>query len=375
MKTRAAVLRELGLPRPYADSKPLRIETIELAPPGDGEVMVRIAAAGLCHSDLSVINGAVPVPVPLVPGHEASGVIEELGPGVTDLDIGDHVVMMFVASCGKCGFCTEGRPALCEPGRGANIRGTMLRGGTRITLDGEDVHHMLGVSCFAEHAVVSRESILKIDRDLPLAEAALFGCAVVTGVGAVLNTAQMRAGSTVAVIGLGGVGLNTLMAARLAGAGRIIAIDLLDNKLDLARRLGATETHNAAEDRLIRNIIKSTGGGVNYAFETAGAVPALELAFAITRTGGTTISAGLPDRDARMQLPAAVLMLGERTLKGSFMGSAVPTRDIPAYIELYRQGRLPVDQLMSERIGLENLNAAFDRLADGASIRQLLVFE
>jgi len=375
MKTRAAVLRELGLPRPYADSKPLRIETIELAPPGDGEVMVRIAAAGLCHSDLSVINGAVPVPVPLVPGHEASGVIEELGPGVTDLDIGDHVVMMFVASCGKCGFCTEGRPALCEPGRGANIRGTMLRGGTRITLDGEDVHHMLGVSCFAEHAVVSRESILKIDRDLPLAEAALFGCAVVTGVGAVLNTAQMRAGSTVAVIGLGGVGLNTLMAARLAGAGRIIAIDLLDNKLDLACRLGATETHNAAEDRLIRNIIKSTGGGVDYAFETAGAVPALELAFAITRTGGTTISAGLPDRDARMQLPAAVLMLGERTLKGSFMGSAVPTRDIPAYIELYRQGRLPVDQLMSERIGLENLNAAFDRLADGASIRQLLVFE
>lgn len=375
MKTRAAVLRELGLPRPYADSKPLRIEDIELAPPGEGEMRVRIKAAGLCHSDLSVINGAVPVPVPLVPGHEASGVIEELGPGVTDLEVGDHVVMLFVASCGKCRFCTEGRPALCEPGRGANIKGVMLRGGTRISQGGDQIHHMLGVSCFAEHAVVSRESVIRIDRDLPLAEAALFGCAVVTGVGAVLNTAQLRAGSTVAVIGLGGVGLNTLLAARLAGAARIIAIDLLDDKLELALRLGATETHNAAADGLVRTILKATGGGVDYAFETAGAVPALELAFAITRTGGTTIAAGLPDRDARMRLPAAVLMLGERTLKGSFMGSAVPTRDIPAYIELFRQGRLPVDQLMSERIGLEDLNAAFDRLADGASVRQILVFD
>lgn len=374
MKTRAAILRELGLPRPYAETKPLTVEEIELAPPGEGELVVRIAAAGLCHSDLSVINGAVPVPVPLVPGHEASGVIEELGPGVTDLEIGDHVVMMFVASCGRCGFCVEGRPALCEPGRGANIQGTMLRGGTRISQGGDDINHMLGVSCFAEHAVVSRESVLKIDKDLPLAEAALFGCAVVTGVGAVLNTARMKAGSTVAVIGLGGVGLNTLLAAKLAGAGRIIAIDLLDEKLELAKRLGATETYNAAADKLTRDIFKSTGGGVDYAFETAGAVPALELAFAITRTGGTTISAGLPDRDARMQLPAAVLMLGERTLKGSFMGSAVPTRDIPAYIELFRQGKLPVDQLMSERIGLDDLNVAFDRLADGVSIRQLLVF-
>ncbi|NQU72959.1 MAG: alcohol dehydrogenase catalytic domain-containing protein [Rhodospirillales bacterium] len=375
MKTRAAILRELGLPRPYADSKPIRIEEIDLAPPGEGEIMVRIAAAGLCHSDLSVINGSVPVPVPLVPGHEASGVITELGPGVTDFEIGDHVVMMFVASCGKCRFCVEGRPALCEPGRGANIKGSMLRGGTRISQNGEDINHMLGVSCFAEHAVVSRESVLRVDKDLPLAEAALFGCAVVTGVGAVLNTANMRAGSTVAVVGLGGVGLNALMAARLAGAARIIAIDLLDDKLDLASRLGATETHNAAAEGLVRNIFKATGGGVDYAFETAGAVKALELAFAITRTGGTTISAGLPDRDARMQLPAAVLMLGERTLKGSFMGSAVPARDIPAYIELYRQGRLPVDQLMSERIGLEDLNTAFDRLADGVSIRQVLVFD
>ncbi len=375
MKTRAAILRELGLPRPYADSKPLRIEEVDLAPPGEGEIMVRISAAGLCHSDLSVINGSVPVPVPLVPGHEASGVVEELGPGVTDLEIGDHVVMIFVASCGKCRFCVEGRPALCEPGRGANIKGSMLRGGTRISRNGENINHMLGVSCFAEHAVVSRESVLRIDKDLPLAEAALFGCAVVTGVGAVLNTANMRAGSTVAVVGLGGVGLNALMAARLAGAARIIAIDLLDDKLDLASRLGATETHNAAAEGLVRDIFKATGGGVDYAFETAGAVKALELAFAITRTGGTTISAGLPDRDARMQLPAAVLMLGERTLKGSFMGSAVPARDIPAYIDLYRQGRLPVDQLMSERIGLEDLNTAFDRLADGVSIRQVLVFD
>ena len=374
MKIRAAVLREAGMPRPYAESRPLSVETVELAPPGEGEVLVRIAAAGLCHSDLSVIDGAVPMPMPMVPGHEAAGVVAEAGPGVADLEPGDHVVMVFVASCGRCAYCADGRPALCDPGRRANLKGTLLGGAMRITLDGADAHHMLGVSCFAEYAVVSRASLVRIDRDIPLAEAALFGCAVITGVGAVVNTAGVKPGSTVAVVGLGGVGLNSVLAARLAGARRIFALDLREDKRALALELGASDAIDAAAGDAAKQVIRASGGGVDYAFDAAGAVPALELAFAITRTGGVTVSSGLPHRDARMALPAALLTLGERTLKGSFMGTAVPSRDIPRYLDLYREGRLPVDRLMSERIALDGLNAAFDRLADGESVRQLVTF-
>ena len=374
MKIRAAVLRETGLKRPWAESRPLAVETVELAPPGPGEVLVRIAAAGLCHSDLSVIDGAVPVPVPLVPGHEAAGVVETVGDGIDDLAEGDHVVMVFVASCGRCASCLGGRPALCDPGRRANMKGTLLGGETRLSLDGAPVHHMLGVSCFAEYAVVARGSLIRIDADIPLAEAALFGCAVVTGVGAVVNTACVKPGATVAVIGLGGVGLNVVMGARLAGAKRIFALDLKPDKLDLARELGATDVLDAAVGDAAKQVIRATGGGVDFAFDAAGAIPALELAFAMTRTGGTTVSTGLPHRDARMSLPAALLTLGERTLKGSFMGTAVPGRDVPRYLDLFRQGRLPVDRLMSERIDLDGLNAAFDRLAEGDTVRQLLEF-
>lgn len=375
MKTRAAVLHETGLPRPYATSRPISIEEVDLAEPGAGEVLVEIAAAGLCHSDLSVVNGAVAVPTPVVLGHEAAGVVAALGPGVDDLDVGDHVVMVFVASCGRCAYCAEGKPALCDPGRRANLKGTLLAGDTRLRKDGAVVHHMLGVSCFARHAVVSRASLVRIDGAIPLAEAALFGCAVVTGVGAVVNTAGVPAGATVAVVGLGGVGLNSVLAARLVGAREIVAIDLNDDKLALARQLGATATFNAGDAETARNVIKTTAGGVDYAFDAAGVVPALELAYAITRTGGTTVSSGLPGRDARMALPAALLVLGERTLKGSFMGSAVPARDIPRYLDLFRSGRLPVDRLTSDRIRLDDLNEAFDRLADGAAVRQILTFD
>lgn len=373
MKTRAAVLHEVGRPRPYAESRPLLVETLELDPPGEGEVLVRIGAAGLCHSDLSVVNGDRPRPVPMALGHEAAGEVAEVGPGVDDLLPGDHVVMIFVPSCGHCLPCMEGRPALCEPGAKANGAGTLLSGKRRLHLDGGDVHHHMGVSAFAEYTVCSRRSLVKIDRDLPLAEAALFGCAVLTGVGAVVNTTRVAPGSSVAVVGLGGVGLNALLAARLAGAAHIVAVDVVDDKLALARQLGATDTFSATEDGVVEAVRAATKGGVDYAFEMAGSVKAMDLCYRVTRRGGTTVTAGLSHPDHRFEVQHVSLVAEERTVKGSYIGSCVPLRDVPRYIALYRQGKLPVDRLMSERLGLEQINEGFDRLADGRTVRQIIV--
>jgi alcohol dehydrogenase len=376
MKIRAAVLQQMGASLPYADSRPLSIETIELASPGRDEVMIKIAAAGLCHSDLSVINGDRPRPMPMALGHEASGVVHEVGEGVTDLLPGDHVVVVFVPSCGHCELCAGGRPALCEPGAAANGAGTLLSGSRRISRvpDSGPLNHHLGCSVFAEYATVSRRSLVKIDPDIPLDEAALFGCAVLTGVGAVVNTAKVQAGESVAVIGLGGVGLAALIGAVAAGARQIVAVDLAEDKLEVARSLGATHTVNARDADAAAQIRALSQGGVDHALEFAGSIRALELAWAITRRGGTTVTAGLPPAGANFPLPAVALVAEERTLKGSYIGTCVPSRDIPRYIALYRQGRLPVDKLLSGRITLDEINAGFDRLHDGSAIRQVVVF-
>jgi alcohol dehydrogenase len=374
MKVKAAVLRRMGVEPPYAETKPLSIETIELDPPGRDEVLVRIGAAGLCHSDLSVINGDRPRPLPMALGHEAAGVVEELGEGVTDLVRGDHVVMVFMPSCGHCLPCAEGRPALCEPGATANGAGTLLSGARRLHCDGAEVNHHLGCSAFAEYAVVSRRSVVKVNPELPLEEAALFGCAVLTGVGAVVNTARVPAGASVAVIGLGGVGLASLLGAAAAGARRIVAIDLSDDKLGLARQLGATDTVNARDPDAAEQVRSATGGGVEFAFEMAGSIRALELAYKITCRGGTTVTAGLPPPTATLPLPVVNLVGEERTVKGSYIGTCVPTRDIPRYVELYQRGRLPVDRLMSGRLRLEEINEGFDRLHEGKAVRQVIGF-
>jgi alcohol dehydrogenase len=370
---RAAVIREMGKPRPYADSKPFAIEEVELDPPGEGEVLVRIRAAGLCHSDLNTVTGDRQRPMPMVLGHEAAGEVVELGPGVNGLAPGDRVILVFVPSCGSCLPCMEGRPGLCEPAVPANAAGTLLSGARRLRLGGRPVHHHLGVSAFAEYAVVSRNALVRIDHDLPFEEAALFGCAVITGAGAVFNTARLPAGASVAVVGLGGVGLMALLAARAAGARQVIALDTRDAKLDLARQMGATHTVNAASPDALEQARAVSGGGVELAFEMAGSVKALELAYVITRRGGTTVTAGLPSREHRFALPASQLVHEERTLKGSYIGSCVPGRDIPRYIALYRQGLLPVDRLVSARIALDDINAGFDRLADGDTVRQVMI--
>ena len=375
MKTRAAILEKSGQSRPYAISRPLTIAEVTLDPPGPGEVLLSIRAAGLCHSDLSVIDGVRPRPMPMALGHEAAGIVAALGAGVGDLKVGDHVVTAFVPSCGNCEPCDDGRPALCEPGAASNTAGTLLSGARRLHRNGTDVNHHLGVSAFAEHAVVSRRSVVKVDSSLRFDHAAVFGCAVITGVGAVVNTAQLRAGSRVAVIGLGGVGLAALRGARAMQAGELIAVDLSPAKLDLAREFGATHAFNAADPDCVQKIRDATRGGVDYAFEMAGSVKAMDLAYRITRRGGMTVSAGLSHPQAQFSVSHLGIVAEERTIKGSYLGSCVPARDIPRYIEWFQAGRLPVDKLVSSHLTLDDINAGFDTLADGVSIRQIVTFD
>lgn len=285
MKTRAAVLYEMEASQPYKESKPLKIESLELEDPHEHEVLLKIHAAGLCHSDLSVINGSRPRSLPMVLGHEATGEVLKVGSSVTRVKEGDHVVCTFIPSCGKCIPCKEGRPALCENGAKANEKGEMLEGGIRLSNEDGQVYHHLGVSGFAEHAVVSENSIVKISDEIPFERAAVFGCAVITGIGAVMNTAQIRTGSNVAVVGLGGIGLNAIIGAKLAGANEIIALDINEDKFDLAKQFGATATFNSSDDDIDEQIKEYVPGGVEYAFETAGVVPAMQVAYKITKRG------------------------------------------------------------------------------------------
>lgn len=375
MKTQGAVLYEMNHPSPYGDSKPLKVETLELEGPGQGEVLVEIASAGLCHSDLSVINGSRPRGLPLVMGHEASGIVREVGRGVRLFSPGDHVVFSFVPICGQCAPCMSGRAVLCENGAKANAAGTLLGGAKRFRDAGKRaLNHHLGVSAFSQYTVASQESLIRIDPELPLEKASLFGCAVMTGVGAVLNTAKLAPGESAAVFGLGGVGLSAVLGAKVAGAAVLVAVDVLEEKLKLAKELGATHTVNARNVDPVAAVRELTSGGADHAFESVGSEKVLIQAYEATRRGGATITIGLPHPDKKFTIPAVSLVAEERTVKGSYMGSAVPRRDIPRYIALYRAGKLPVDKLLSSTIGLEDINAAFDRLDRGEAVRQVIAF-
>ncbi len=330
MKARIALLRSMGAARPYQDTKPLEIVEADLEDPGFGEVRVKMAAAGLCHSDLSVINGDRPRDMPVALGHEASGVIEAVGPGVTRFSQGDHVVLVFVPSCGHCVPCASGRPALCEPGAVAAGKGSLLGGDRRLRYNGEVLNHHLGVSAFSTHAVVSENSCVKIDKSIPLDRAALLGCAVLTGVGAVLNSGELKMGESCAIVGLGGVGLAGLLGAVAAGAETIVAVDVAEHKRLLALELGATHAIDPTADGAVGEVKALTKGGVDLAVELAGAAPALKFAYEITRRGGTTVTGGLPNPKAEFTIPAVSLTVGEQTLKGSYVGSCVPVRDIRA---------------------------------------------
>ncbi|CCH33329.1 zinc-binding dehydrogenase [Actinosynnema sp. NPDC047251] len=403
MIVRGAVLDAVG--------GPLRVRRLSLDPPGPGELLIRIGATGLCHSDLSVIDGSRVRPLPMVLGHEAAGEVVEVGGAagrgggaagrggggtgrvaepVGDLAeragfvVGDRVVLSFVPACGGCRRCVAGRPALCEPGGAANREGTLLGGGRRWRdADGTRLNHHLGVSGFAEYAVVSEKSATRIPGDLPFDVAALFGCAVLTGVGAAFYSAGVVPGDRVAVFGLGGVGLAAVLGARAAGAASIIAVDVVQAKLDLAARLGAEVVLGGVDAGrsgvgvggagVVRAVRELTGGGADKVIDTTGVVAVLEQAYAATAPGGVTVAVGLPHPDKTVSLPALSLVAEERTLKGSYLGSCVPRRDVPRFVELYRAGLLPVRELLTGSVELDAVNDGFARLASGEAVRQVIV--
>lgn len=373
MQIVGAVLEQSGAAGPFARSRPFTVGSLELDEPGPGELRVRIEAAGVCHSDLSVVDGNRRRPTPMLLGHEAAGIVERVGDGVTDVAVGARVVMTFLPRCGTCAGCrTDGRLP-CEIGTAANNAGTLVGGGIRLhrsapdsTDQTQDVHHHLGVSAFASHAVVSRTSVVPVEADVPPEIAALLGCAVLTGGGAVVNAGRPEPGTRVIIVGLGGVGMAALLVAVALGH-EVIGVDAVDAKLALARELGAQAAYAPAD-------AVDVGLAAPVVIEAAGSARAFETALDLTAPGGTTVTVGLPAPDARASVSPLVLTAQARTIVGSYLGSAVPSRDIPRFVELWRTGRLPLDRLVSSRIRLDELNEAMDRLAQGSELRQLITF-
>ncbi|MEV0292809.1 alcohol dehydrogenase catalytic domain-containing protein [Nocardia sp. NPDC050710] len=367
MRIRGAVLERIAAPVPFAESMPIRVCELELGEPGPGELLVRIEAAGLCHSDLSVVDGNRVRPVPMLLGHEAAGRVEAVGPGEGDIAVGQRVVMTFLPRCGECAGCASNGRTPCGPGSLANNAGELLNGGRRLHRDGDDVHHHLGVSAFATHAVVDRRSVVPVDDDVPPEVAAVLGCAVLTGGGALLNSAKPGPGDRVLVIGLGGVGMAAVLVGVSLG-GEVIAVDTVPEKLALAREFGATASYTPAE-------LAEQGVQAEIVIEAAGNIRAFETAVAATAPGGTTVTVGLPAPDARASISPLALVAQGRSIIGSYLGSAVPSRDIPEYVRMWRAGRLPVERLVSSHIGLDEINHAMDELAAGHALRQVIVFD
>lgn len=365
----------MGLPRPYAESRPLEVADVELDPPGPGELLIRVRAAGLCHSDLSVIDGSRPRVMPMLLGHEAAGEVAETGEGVEGFAAGDHVVLAFVPTCGECASCSSGRGWLCEPGAAANVAGTLLNGGRRLRAGADEVlNHHLGVSAFADHVVVSQHSAVRVPGEVPFDVAAVMGCAALTGIGAVVNSAGTGPDHSVAIFGMGGVGLAALLGARVAGARSIVAVDVEPHKLALATELGATATVEAGPEA-VAQVRELTQGGADRVVETVGSAAVLAEAYAATRRGGTTVTVGLPHPEQQLSIPAVSLVVEEKTIKGSYLGSTVPKEAVPRYADMYLAGELPLDRLLTHRLALDEINAGFDRLASGEAVRQVVVFD
>ena len=374
MRMKAAVIHELNLPAPYAQSQPFSIEEVDLEGPGEGEVLVEVRGAGLCHSDLHYVAGIFPKrSLPMVGGHEGAGIVREVGRGVKELKVGDHVVMTGASGCGHCRSCIDIRPALCDSVGASRTQGTLANGSVRLSSNGKPIYHYTGISSFAQFAVLLPSSLIKIDPSVPLDVASMFGCAVVTGAGAVFNAAKVRPGDNVAVFGLGGVGLNTVMAAKISGASAIIGIDLSESKLQVARDVGCTHTFLASDPELVQKIAELTRGGVDFAFEVSGSQPAMVSATAITRKGGDVICVGVGRLDAVSQYSHAGLVLQEKSFRGSFMGSGVAQRDVLRYVDFFMAGKMPIDKLKSGTMTFEELNINLDRLHSGEVTRQVLL--
>jgi S-(hydroxymethyl)glutathione dehydrogenase/alcohol dehydrogenase len=364
--TRAAIC-------PGVDEK-LEIVDVEVADPKAGEVRVRMGASGVCHSDLSVQNGTLLSPLPAVLGHEGAGIVEAVGEGVTRLAPGDHVVLSFVPQCGQCYWCTHGQAEMCEPGFMSIAVGGQADLTSRFAYQGAEMKAMAGLGTFAEELVCQEIATVKIDADVPLAVAALIGCGVLTGAGAALNTADIAAGDTVAVIGCGGVGLNTIQAARIAGAERVIAVDMFDSKLDLAEQFGATDRVNPGNGDAVQQVLELTGGrGVDVAFEVIGLKQTVEQALAMARRGGQAIIVGVPKMEQTMEIPIAMeLLVNEKQVRGCWYGSSTVARDVPRLLDLYKNGRLKLDELISRRIDLADVNDAFRAMEAGEVARSVI---
>lgn len=366
MLAKAAVLYEVGTP--------LRLEEVEVLPPQRGEVQVRMYAGGVCHSDLHVMKGDLLMPLPIILGHEGSGSVECIGEGVTSVQPGDHVIPIWRVSCGSCEYCTGGRPALCDVGTQMRVTGLMPDGTTRFRVHTTPIRHFAGVSTFAQLSTMPEAAVLKIPPDFPLDKAALLGCGVITGVGAVINAAKVRMGSSVAVFGCGGIGLNAVQGARIVGALTIIAVDVTPQKLAYAQHMGATHLVNAAQDDPVAAIKELTGGrGVEYAFEAIGLPKTIEQAYAATRKRGTCVVIGLTRADTPVRINANELVYAEKTLMGSLYGSSRPKIDILNLIEMYQAGKLQVDELLTRTYPLEEINTAYAALEAGEVARSLVL--
>lgn len=367
MKSRAAVLFEVG--------RALEVLEVEVAPPRAGEVLLRMAAAGVCHTDRHVMTGHVAAPLPAVLGHEGAGVVVEVGAGVTSVRPGDHVIPLWRLSCGACEYCSDGRPALCGEGMRVRTTGCLLDGTTRFTLDGAPLKHFCGVSSFAEYAVIPERGVLQIPDDLPLDRAALLGCAVVSGVGAVFNAARVRPGSSVAVFGAGGVGLNVVQGAAIAGAGTIIAVDVVPRKLEWARRFGATHVVDAGRGSPVAEVRALAGGaGVNYAFEAIGEPAAMRQAYDTLAKRGVCVVLGVTPPAAEVAVPVMSLVFEERVLTGSIYGAGRPRLEIPKLIQLYRGGKLKLDELLTRTYPFAEINEAYAALERGEVARCVVTF-
>ena len=365
MKVMAALLT--------APNEPFRIEQLDLADPRGGEVLVRVRAVGICHSDWHLATGATKHPMPVVPGHEGAGVVEAVGPGVTDVNVGDHVVLNWAPSCGTCFYCLRGKTNLCETYTAPIWAGTMLDGTTRLTLNGEPVYSFCGLAAFAEHTVVPRASCVVVCRDVAYDVAALVGCAVATGVGAALFTAGVRAGESVLVLGCGGVGLNIIQGARLSIASPILAVDALTEKIWVAKHFGAQSVVLASDD--VDAFVKrhTAGRGVDHVFDATGMPAVQEAALAYARPGGTLTLAGLAPMGTATNFPSAVIARQEKTVRGSYYGSVHAPRDFPLLLELYKNGKLNLDDLITRRYRLDQINEAYRAMLAGELARGMVV--
>lgn len=364
---RGAVLNEIGAEAPFTGTRPITIDTLELAGPAENELLVRIEAASICHSDLSVVNGSRPRPVPMLLGHEAAGIVEEVGSGVTDVQLGQRVVLTFLPRCGECRECQTGGKLPCSRGSATNEAGTLLDGSSHLVRGEEQVKHHLGCSGFAEYAVVDRRSVVPVGADVPADIAAVLGCAVLTGGGAVLNAAKLSASDSVAVVGLGGVGMAALLTALGVEPREVIAVDSNVEKLELARSWGASAALTP-EEAVAQGVV------ADVVIEAVGHPRAFETACKMIGFGGTLVTVGLPAPGAQSSIEPLLLTARAQTIIGSYLGSAVPSRDIPKFEQLWREGKLPLERLISDTIDLDDINEGMDALAAGTVLRQIIRF-